>query len=41
MEEAGTLPEMEAFDAGHIHNATPFIDMGILSRRMYSVLSWG
>lgn len=30
MQEAGTLPEMEAFDAGHIHNATPFIDMGIL-----------
>jgi uncharacterized protein (DUF849 family) len=30
MKEAGTLPEMEAFDCGHIHNATPFIDMGIL-----------
>lgn len=30
MKEAGTLPEMEAFDCGHIHNATPFIDMGLL-----------
>ncbi|MCS6895430.1 MAG: 3-keto-5-aminohexanoate cleavage protein [Bacteroidia bacterium] len=30
MVEAGTLPEMEAFDCGHIHNAMPFIDMGIL-----------
>lgn len=30
MVEVGTLPEMEAFDCGHIHNATPFIDMGIL-----------
>ncbi|MCX7606879.1 MAG: 3-keto-5-aminohexanoate cleavage protein [Bacteroidia bacterium] len=30
MVEAGTLPEMEAFDCGHIHNATPFIDMGLL-----------
>lgn len=30
MREAGTLPEMEAFDCGHIHNATPFIDMGLL-----------
>ncbi len=30
MREAGTLPEMEAFDCGHLHNATPFIDMGLL-----------
>ncbi|GIV24595.1 MAG: 3-keto-5-aminohexanoate cleavage enzyme [Bacteroidia bacterium] len=30
MQEAGTLPEMEVFDCGHIHNATPFIDMGLL-----------
>jgi len=30
MREAGTLPEMEVFDCGHLHNATPFIDMGLL-----------
>ncbi|MCS7162394.1 MAG: 3-keto-5-aminohexanoate cleavage protein [Bacteroidia bacterium] len=30
MLEAGVLPELEAFDCGHIHNATPFIDMGLL-----------
>lgn len=30
MQEAGTLPEMEVFDCGHLHNATPFIDMGLL-----------
>lgn len=30
MNEAGTLPEMEVFDCGHINNAMPFIDMGIL-----------
>ena len=27
---AGTRPEMECFDTGHIHNATPLIDMGLL-----------
>ena len=30
MTEAGTRPEMECFDAGHINNAQPLIDMGIL-----------
>ncbi|MCX8112096.1 MAG: 3-keto-5-aminohexanoate cleavage protein [Bacteroidia bacterium] len=30
MVEVGTLPEMEAFDCGHIHNAVLFIDMGLL-----------
>lgn len=30
MNEAGTRPEMECFDTGHIHNATPLMDMGIL-----------
>ncbi|MEN3041126.1 MAG: 3-keto-5-aminohexanoate cleavage protein [Bacteroidia bacterium] len=30
MVEVSTLPEMEAFDCGHIHNAMPFIDMGLL-----------
>lgn len=27
---AGVKPELECFDLGHINNATPFIDMGIL-----------
>jgi 3-keto-5-aminohexanoate cleavage enzyme len=31
MREAGTLPEMECFDSGHIHNAEPLRDMGLLS----------
>jgi 3-keto-5-aminohexanoate cleavage enzyme len=30
MNEAGTRPEMECFDAGHINNAQPLIDMGVL-----------
>lgn len=30
MNEAGTRPEMECFDTGHINNALPLIDMGIL-----------
>lgn len=32
MKEAGTLPEMEVFDNGHINNANPLIDMGILQK---------
>jgi uncharacterized protein (DUF849 family) len=30
MNAAGTRPEMECFDTGHIHNTTPLIDMGAL-----------
>lgn len=30
MNEAGTRPEMECFDTGHVNNARPLIDMGIL-----------
>lgn len=30
MNEAGTRPEMECFDTGHINNAQPLIDMDIL-----------
>ena len=30
MNAAGTRPEMECFDTGHIHNAMPLIDMGAL-----------
>lgn len=30
MVEAGVKPELECFDAGHVNNAWPFIDMGLL-----------
>ncbi len=30
MNQAGTRPELECFDSGHINNAQPLIDMGIL-----------
>jgi uncharacterized protein (DUF849 family) len=30
MNAAGTRPEMECFDSGHINNAQPLIDLGIL-----------
>lgn len=30
MNEAGTRPEMECFDSGHINNAQPLIDLGLL-----------
>lgn len=30
MNEAGTRPEMECFDTGHINNANPLIDLGLL-----------
>jgi uncharacterized protein (DUF849 family) len=32
MNEAGTLPEMECFDTGHIHNAVPLRDMGLIPK---------
>lgn len=32
MKEVGTIPEMEVFDNGHINNAMPLIDMGIVPR---------
>jgi 3-keto-5-aminohexanoate cleavage enzyme len=31
MTKAGVRPEMECFDAGHIGNTRPFIDMGVLT----------
>jgi 3-keto-5-aminohexanoate cleavage enzyme len=31
MHEHGVTPELECFDAGHICNADPFIDMGLLT----------
>jgi uncharacterized protein (DUF849 family) len=30
MNEAGTRPEMECFDTGHINNSRPLIDLGLL-----------
>ncbi|MDB5284933.1 MAG: kce [Bacteroidota bacterium] len=32
MKDAGTIPEMEVFDNGHINNASPLIDMGMLQK---------
>jgi 3-keto-5-aminohexanoate cleavage enzyme len=32
MKAAGTIPEMEVFDNGHINNAMPLIDMGVLQK---------
>lgn len=31
MQAAGTRPEMECFDVGHVNNAQPLIDMGLLT----------
>jgi len=33
--EAGALPELECFDVGHIANALPFVDMGILKAPLH------
>lgn len=32
MKEGGVKPELECFDAGHIHNATPLYEMGLLKK---------
>lgn len=32
MKEVGTIPEMEVFDNGHINNAMPLIDMGLVPK---------
>lgn len=41
MNKAGTRPEMECFDAGHIHNADPLIDLGILQAPLQFSLIMG
>lgn len=41
MNEAGTLPEMECFDGGHIHNAEPFRQMGLLPEKLMFSLVMG
>ncbi|MCL4113211.1 UNVERIFIED_CONTAM: hypothetical protein GTU68_002861 [Idotea baltica] len=34
MNNADTMPEMEVFDSGHINNAMPLIDMGMLKKKL-------
>ncbi len=41
MIEAGTLPEMECFDCGHINNAEPFRQLGLLSNKLMFSLVMG
>lgn len=39
MNEAGTIPEMECFDTGHIRNAEPLKDMGLIpNNAVYSLV---
>ena len=39
--EVGVVPELECFDAGHICNADPFIEMGLLHAPMHFSLIMG
>jgi uncharacterized protein (DUF849 family) len=41
MNEAGTLPEMECFDSGHIHNVEPLREMGLLRQPLLYSLVMG
>ena len=41
MNEAGTAPEMECFDTGHIRNAEPLRDMGLLPENATYSLAMG
>ena len=41
MKKAGTRPEMECFDTGHINNAQPLIDMGLLEAPLQFSLIMG
>lgn len=41
MNEAGTLPEMECFDSGHIHNVEPLRKMGLLPGKLVYSLVMG
>ncbi|MBI3543224.1 MAG: 3-keto-5-aminohexanoate cleavage protein [Deltaproteobacteria bacterium] len=41
MQKAGVMPEMECFDAGHISNADPLIDMGLLKAPFHFSLVMG
>ena len=41
MNEAGTMPEMECFDSGHIHNVEPLRAMGLLRQPLLFSLVMG
>ena len=41
MKEFGVLPEMECFDAGHVSNADPLIDLGLLKPPFHFSLVMG
>lgn len=41
MQKCGVVPEMECFDAGHISNADPLIDMGLLKAPLHFSLVMG
>ncbi|MBI3555550.1 MAG: 3-keto-5-aminohexanoate cleavage protein [Deltaproteobacteria bacterium] len=41
MKNAGVMPEMECFDAGHVANADPLIDMGLLKSPFHFSLVMG
>lgn len=41
MQKFGVIPEMECFDAGHICNAEPLIDMGLLKEPLHYSLIMG
>lgn len=41
MNQAGVKPELECFDAGHLHNATPLVDMGLLRPPLHFSLILG
>ena len=41
MNEAGTIPEMECFDTGHIRNVEPLRDMGLIPDNAYYSLVMG
>ncbi|MBI1910155.1 MAG: 3-keto-5-aminohexanoate cleavage protein [Deltaproteobacteria bacterium] len=39
--KAGALPELECFDCGHVGNAEPFIDLGLLKKPVHFSLILG
>ncbi len=39
--EAGSLPELECFDVGHVGNSFPFLDLGILQAPLHFSLIMG
>lgn len=41
MNGAGTLPELECFDCGHLHNIRPLMDMGLLREPLQFSLVMG